>query len=157
MKIIEIPAEKSARIVPLLEELHAIHAAQQPARHRADPSAAELENWLAEWLAEPGVHALGAESPTGALLGYLIYAVEDRPALPVRDAETRVMLHHIAVQEAWQRMGVAKALMAEMKARAAQEGISVIAASYAPFNSASAALMASQGLEPVLVMAEARL
>lgn len=157
MEIKDIAPEDSARLVPLLEELHALHAAHQPARHRADPPAADLQNWLEDWLKDPQVAALAAESPTGALLGYLIYGVEDRPALPVRNAETRIMLHHIAVQEPWRRMGVAKALMAEMKARAARDGIQVITAGYAPFNTASAALMASQGLEPVLVMAESRL
>lgn len=156
MKIIDIPAAEAARIVPLLEELHAIHAAHQPARHRADAPAAELESWLKDWLEDPKVHALAAESPTGTLLGYLIYGEEERPALPVRDGETRLMLHHIAVQEAWRRMGVGKALMAEMKARAAEKGITVIAATFAPFNTASGALMASQGLEPVLTVAEWR-
>ncbi len=156
MKIIEVPANDAARIVPLLEGMHAIHAIQQPARHRSDPPAAELETWLTDWLQEPQMHALAAESPTGALLGYLIYGEEDRAALPVREGERRLMLHHIAVQEAWQRMGVGKALIGEMKARAAADGITVIAATYAPFNAASAALMGSQGLEPVLVMAEWR-
>jgi GNAT superfamily N-acetyltransferase len=156
MEIIDIPPAGAARLVPLLEDLHAIHVAGQPGRHRADPPAAELEGWLADWLKDPDVHALAAESPTGALLGYLIYAVEERPALPVRDAETRLMLHHVAVQEAWRRMGVAKALMEAMKARADRDGIRVITATYAPFNAASAGLMASQGLEPVLTVAERR-
>lgn len=156
MKIISIPAAAAARLVPLLEELHAVHAAHQPARHRANPSEAELESWLAKMLEQPGIHALGAESPSGTLLGYLLFSVEKRPAMPVRAAETRMMLEHIAVQKAWQRMGVGKALIETMKTRAAEDGVDVIAASYAPFNSASAALMASQGLEPVLVTAEAR-
>lgn len=66
------------------------------------------------------------------------------------------MLQHIAVAETLRRKGIARALMAEMKARAAARGISVIATTYAPFNTASAALMQSMGLEPVLTLAEAR-
>ncbi|MGR3758676.1 GNAT family N-acetyltransferase [Roseobacteraceae bacterium NS-SX3] len=156
MKITGIHAGEAHRLVPLLQELHALHVAHQPRRHLADPGTEELTAWLGGWLQQEGICALAAESPQGALMGYLIYGIEDRPALPIRAAETRVMLHHIAVQEAFRRMGVAKALMAEMKARAAARGIGVIAATYAPFNTASAALMAGMGLEPVLTMAEWR-
>ena len=66
------------------------------------------------------------------------------------------MLHHIAVQEAWQRMGVGKALIARMKANVCAKDITTIATTYAPFNDASAALMAGMGLLPVLTVAEWR-
>ena len=156
MKIIDIPASKAARLVPLLQDLHALHVTHQPDRHTANPCANALEEWLSDWLASEGMYALGAESPQGALLGYLIYQIEYRAALPVRAAETRAQLHHIAVQEAWQRMGVGKALMAEMKAQVSAKDISVIATTYAPFNEATAALMTGMGLKPVLTTAEWR-
>ncbi|AZV78880.1 GNAT family N-acetyltransferase [Parasedimentitalea marina] len=156
MKIIEIPPSDASRLVPLLKDLHALHVAHQPARHTSNPEHYELEAWLTEWLASEGLYALGAESPQGALLGYLIYQIEHREALPVRAAETRAMLHHIAVQEPWQRMGVGKALMVRMKANVRAMDISIITTSYAPFNDASAALMTGMGLQPVLTVAEWR-
>ncbi|NRB17327.1 MAG: GNAT family N-acetyltransferase [Rhodobacteraceae bacterium] len=156
MKIIDIPAADARRLVPLLQELHALHVTHQPARHSPEPQQKELEVWLQQWLASEGLYALGAESPQGALLGYLIYQIEHREALPVRAAETRAMLHHIAVQKPWQRMGVGKALMAKMKAEVTAKNITVIATSYAPFNAASAALMGCMGLQPVLTVAEWR-
>jgi GNAT superfamily N-acetyltransferase len=156
MKIIDIPASDAARLVPLLQDLHALHVTHQPARHTTDPERKELEAWLHEWLASEGLYALGAESPQGALLGYLIYQIEQREALPIRAAETRAMLHHIAVQVAWQRMGVGKALIAKMKANVCAKDITTIATTYAPFNDASAALMTGMGLLPVLTVAEWR-
>ncbi|KAE9627647.1 GNAT family N-acetyltransferase [Parasedimentitalea maritima] len=156
MKIIDIPASDAARLVPLLQGLHELHVTHQPKRHLTNPCANELESWLGEWLAGEGMVALGAESPQGSLLGYLIYQIEHREALPVRDAETRAVLHHIAVQEAWQRMGMGKALMSEMKTRVSAQNVKVISTSYAPFNAASAALMSGMGLEPVLTVAEWR-
>jgi len=156
MKIIDIPTSDAARLVPLLQDLHALRVTQQPKRHPTVPCARDLETWLGQWLQGEDIHALAAESPQGAILGYLIYQVEHRAALPVRPAETRAMLHHIAVQQAWQRMGVGKALMAAMKARVREQGITVIATTYTPFNAASAALMSGMGLEPVLTVAEWR-
>ncbi|WP_424978444.1 N-acetyltransferase family protein [Leisingera sp. S232] len=156
MKIIEVSAAEANRLLPLLQDLHALHAEHQPRRHAAVPESRALSVWLQDWLQQDNVSALAAESPQGALLGYLIYELQDRPALPVRAAETRAMLHHISVTEAWRRMGVGKALVKAMKARALTAGATVIAATYAPFNSASAALMQSMGMAPVLTVAEWR-
>lgn len=156
MNIIEVPASDAGRLLPLLHDLHALHVHHQPRRHVAEPSSDALEVWLKDWLGKDTVTALAAESPQGALLGYALFEIEQRPALPVRAAETRGMLHHIAVAEAWRRMGVGKALVEAMKTRALAQGASVIAASYAPFNTASAALMQGMGMEPVITVAEWR-
>ncbi|AHD00327.1 GNAT family N-acetyltransferase [Leisingera methylohalidivorans] len=156
MKVIEIPAAEAGRLLPLLQDLHALHATHQPERHIPQPGSADLTEWLQDWLKEETVFALAAESPQGALLGYLIYELQDRPALPIRAAETRAMLHHISVTEAWRRMGVGKALVEAMRTRALAAGATVIAATYAPFNTASAALLQGMGMDPVLTMAEWR-
>ena len=156
MQIIDLAAADAHRLVPLLQDLHALHVSHQPDRHLPRPEDAALTAWLGDWLGQDGVHALAAESPQGALMGYLIYAIEHRPALPIRAAETRAMLHQIAVATAFHRIGVATALMTAMKARLAASGIAIIATTYAPFNAASAGLMHSMGLAPVLTLAEWR-
>ncbi|WP_291728689.1 GNAT family N-acetyltransferase [Leisingera sp. F5] len=156
MKIIEIPAVEADRLLPLLQDLHALHAEHQPERHVPAPGNDDLAAWLQDWLQEGNVYALAAESPQGMLLGYLIYELQNRPALPIRAAETRAMLHHISVTEAWRRMGVGKALLEAMRAQALAAGATVVAATYAPFNTASAALLQGMGMDPVLTMAEWR-
>lgn len=156
MKLIQIPAADAARLVPLLQELHALHATQHPARYPADPTDGALTTWLCDWLAQDSMHALAAESPNGTLLGYLIYEMQRRPALPVLHPEYRAMLHHIAVASDWRRMGVGRFLIKAMKTRALADGATGIATTYAPFNHASAALMQSMGLEPVIITAEWR-
>lgn len=156
MKIIDLAAPDAARLVPLLQDLHALHVTHQPERHLPDPADESLEHWLRDWLEQDSVTALLAESPQGAPLGYLIYGVERRPALPIRAAETRLMVHHLAVAEPFRRMGVGLALLSEVKRRAKVQDIGVIATSYAPFNTASAGLFQSLGMSPVLTCAEWR-
>lgn len=156
MKITDIPADEAHRLLPLLHDVHALHVEQQPGRYAANPADADLASWLQDWLGQDNVFALGAESPQRALLGYAIWELEQRPALPVRAAETRAMLHHIAIAEAWRRMGVGKALISTLKDRATAKGATVVATTYAPFNTASGALMQSMGMEPVMTMAEWR-
>lgn len=156
MDLIDISPEDAHRLIPLLQDLHALHVAHQPDRYLAAPDDAALTRWLTEWLSETSVTARAAVSPQGSVMGYMIYGIEHRPALPVRQAETRAMLHHIAVSESWRRMGVGSALIADLKRAVAAQGIQIVATTYAPFNSASAALMARMGLKPVNVMAEWR-
>lgn len=156
MKIEPIGPDRAASLVPLLQDLHALHVAHHPERYTAQPGTDHLCNWLEDWLAQPDTHALAALSPQDAIMGYLIYELEDRPALPVRPAERRAMVHHIAVTEALRGIGVGKALMTRMKQDALEKGADVIGVTYAPFNAASAALMRHFGLEPVITMAEWR-
>ncbi|OIQ45953.1 MAG: GNAT family N-acetyltransferase [Roseobacter sp. MedPE-SW] len=156
MKILDLPAIEAGRLIPLLQELHGLHVAHHPARYPASPSDAELQHWLQDWLAQDSVTALIAESPQGALLGYVIFEVEHRPPLPVRFKETRVMVHHIIAAKAFRRMGVGLALLNAVKHQAKSQGINTIATTYAPFNTASAGLFQNLGLQPVITVAEWR-
>lgn len=157
MKITRIPAEQAERLVPLLSELHALHVVHQPERYKADPDEDALISWLSDWLTKDNVVALGAESPTGGLLGYAIYEIEERPDLPVVSGGKRAMLHHIAVAPAMRRMGIGQALVAEVRAAAQAAGAKALRTTYAPFNEASAALMQAMGLRPSVIVAEQQL
>lgn len=156
MKIQPLPPEDAARLVPLLQDLHALHVQHHPARYPANPKDQILADWLQDWLSRESLTALIAESPQGALLGYVIYGVETRPHEPLRSGETRCMIHHIAVTKAFRRMGVGLALLHEVKRQAKGQNVDSIATSYAPFNTASAGLFQSLGLQPVLTTAEWR-
>ncbi|MEP2715464.1 GNAT family N-acetyltransferase [Pseudophaeobacter sp.] len=156
MKIRDLPASEATRLIPLLQDLHALHVDHHPERYRASPTDAELSSWLEAWLREKSITALIAESPQGALLGYTLFEIETRPALPVKLAETRLIVHHIAVSQAFRRMGVGLALLNEVKRQASIQAITTIATTYAPFNTASARLFQSIGLKPVMTMAEWR-
>jgi len=156
MKIINIPAAEAERLVPLVEELHALHVIYDPQRYDAVPGSRALTDWLGTWLATPEVAAIAAESPHGGLLGYLIYEIEERPSTPLHKGEQRAVLHHIAVAKPWQRMGIGQALISEMKTRVMAQNVSIIKSSHAAFNTASAGLMQAMGLMPVGVVTEWR-
>lgn len=154
MKIIPLPANQAARLVPLLTDLHQLHVDHQPERYCANPSEVSLAEWLEDWLSNKNMHALVAESPMGALLGYAIYEVQERPDLPVMKGGTRVMLHHIAVSETMRRMGIGQALVSAVRKAAKDTGARSLATTYAPFNEASAGLMQAMGLATSVIHAE---
>ena len=154
MHLRPLPAQEAATLVPLLQDLHALHVAHQPERHPADPCPQVLSAWLADWLKDDTVHALVAESPTGAIMGYVIWEFQERSASPLTTGGARAMVHHVMVAAPFRRLGVGKALLKAVRDQAQAEGAVRIAASYAPFNTASAALMASMGLRPASIHAE---
>lgn len=138
--------------MPLLQDLHAIHAENQPERFPANPDDADLT----EQLATESVHAIAAHSPSGAVRGYAIYEIEDRRCLPIVRGGTRVMLHQITVDTPFRRLGVGSSLIREIQARCKAMEIGTLVTTYATFNAASAALMSRVGLTPVTTVAEWR-
>lgn len=142
------------RLIPLLQELHALHVAHQPEKYPANPKENELASWLETWLRQEKTYGLVAESPTGATLGYLIYDMEDKLALPVARGGRRAMVHQLAVGAPFRRMGIGKALMTRMKEDALKMGAERISVTYSDFNTASAGLMRAMGLLPKTIVAE---
>jgi ribosomal protein S18 acetylase RimI-like enzyme len=150
-----LDAAEAGAIVPLLHQVQALHVAAHPDLFRADVADADIASELTDWLARDGVSALVAASPEGALVGYLICEIEDRPATALMvEVRRRAVLHHIAVDAAWRRRGVATRLVAALRARLRDEGITRVRTVYYAFNDASAALMRSAGLVPLMITAE---
>lgn len=148
-----IDAGEAACILPLLEQVHALHVEARPEHFPADPDRGELLAFLRDWLSRDGVTALVALGADGAALGYLICEVETRAPSLLSLGERRGMLHHVAVDRAWRRSGIGLALIEDMKARLRAEGIACIVTVYAAFNGPSAALMRRAGLEPFNIIA----
>lgn len=157
MQIVDIPATQAARLIPLLHQVHALHVLHQPERYPPLPANDILLPWLTDWLNGACLHCLGAQDAAEDLLGYAIFEIEHRPAMPMRAAQTRAMLHHISVDTQHRGTGIGSALIREIKARLPAYGATVLATTYATFNHASERLMARAGLSPVTVYSELRL
>jgi ribosomal protein S18 acetylase RimI-like enzyme len=149
-----IATEEVACILPLLEQVHAIHAEARPEHYPANPDRNDLLVFLRDWLSDGGATALVAFGPDGLALGYLIFEIETRAPSLLRHGQRRGMLHQIAVDRAQRRAGIGLALIEEMKARLRSEGVARMVATYGSFNDASAGLMRKAGLEPYTIIAE---
>lgn len=157
MTIIDIPTDQAARLLPLLHQVHALHVRHQPARYAELPTDAILLPWLSQWLQGPDVFCIGVTAPDDDLMGYAIYEIELRPAIPLRAAETRAMLHQISVDAQCRKQGVGSRLLTALKTRMPDHGATVLGTTYATFNDASERLMARASLTPALIYAEHRL
>ena len=149
-----IPAEEAACILPLLQQVQAIHVDVHPDHYQANPDPDEVLAFLHDWLSSDNTEALVAFAPNGSALGYLIFEIETRKPWVLKHGQQWGMLHQIAVDQAWRRIGVGAALIDEMKARLRARSVSRIRTVYAAFNAPSAALMRKAGIAPLNVIAE---
>ena len=149
-----IPADEAACILPLLQQVQAIHVEAHPDHYRANPDPDEVLAFLRDWLASDDTEALGAFASDGSALGYLIFEIETRKPWVLKHGQRWGMLHQIAVDQAWRRAGIGAALIDEMKARLRARSVSRIRTVYAAFNAPSAALMRKAGIEPLNIIAE---
>jgi RimJ/RimL family protein N-acetyltransferase len=99
--------------------------------------------------------ALVAMRSNGCAYAYLIFEVQEREKQALHQPNRRGFLHHICVDPHNRRVGIATALVDEMKLRLRALGIERVATAYWAFNAPSAALMARVGFTPFRIVAEA--
>tara|TARA_R110002126_G_scaffold267068_1_gene410499 strand:+ start:68 stop:535 length:468 start_codon:yes stop_codon:yes gene_type:complete len=151
--ITTLPPDRAAVLEPLLRQVHDLHHAHQPQHYLPTPAPSVLRGFLSDWLAQPQVTALVA-GDIAAPTGYLNYEEERRAASVLKPALHRAVLHHICVDAAHRRQGIAAALIAQMRMQCRAAGIERIWVTYAAFNTASARTMARTGLDPVTIIAD---
>lgn len=144
MNIHSLPDAQLDRILPLLEQVQALHCAQQPHRYRAFAHRSEVFNWLVKWVRDQQVKVL-ISGPMTAPTGYLAYVVISQPASVIRPSQHYALLEHICVDKAHRGNGHARALIAAMRAALRADGVSHVRARHAAWNTASATLLKSEG------------
>lgn len=151
--ITTLPPARAVVLEPLLRQVHDLHVAHQPQHYLPTPAAPVLRGFLTDWLAQPQVTALVA-GDVDAPVGYLVFEEERRAASVLKPAVHQAVLHHICVDAAHRRQGIAAALIAQMRMLCRDAGIPCIWVTYAAFNAASARTMAQAGLDPITIVAD---
>ena len=144
MTIQRLDHDQLSAILPLLEQVHGLHCAAEPHRYRAFLGRVDVLNWLEAWVETSQVRILISGTPD-APTGYLAYAVIRKPQSVIRPAQHYAVLEHICVDAPYRGQGIGHQLIAEMRKRLCTEGVARIRATYAAWNEASAALLASEG------------
>jgi GNAT superfamily N-acetyltransferase len=98
-----------------------LHANAHPERF-VEPDARHIEAFFTDQLDQDDAHLLVAELADGAIAGYALAVLRDRPAGPFLKARRTLSLEHLAVPEAAQGRGVGGALIAAARSLARQLG-----------------------------------
>jgi GNAT superfamily N-acetyltransferase len=138
-------ADLIARLNAIVQEIHVTERPDQ-----FSPTAVEdVSAWLRPLLLNARVHVWIAES-SGVAAGYVSAAFHDRPATPFTPARRWCEMDQIAVDPAWRRRGVARALIGALVANARTEGIRQIEAVSWSFNDGAAETLRRVGFTPKL-------
>ena len=123
----DIPA-----LVALNAQVQALHAALSPEIFKPAVDPAELASFLRATLDQPA-HRLLLAQVDGAAAGYGWAEVQERAETPFALARRRLYLHHLAVDPAFRRRGIAAALLAALEDEASALGLSsVVLDAWAP-------------------------
>ena len=139
----------AAALAALAQEAHAVHAAAlpdvfQPASRGPVLTPAEA----ARVVEAPGQLWLLALDG-GAAVGYAHAEVQEAPASPYKLPSRRLHVHAMGVRAAARRRGVSRALLAAVRAEAAERGLPEVSLEVYAFNSAARALYAREGFAPL--------
>ncbi len=157
IRIEPLSADQAELLLPLLDQVQALHVAAMPSIFHADATPEEKAAFLRHWLDAENIFARVARLSDGALIGYAIYELQHRQQSVLTRSNVSGFLHHIAIDAAYRGKGVGGQLLAQVQEDLRAQGAKDIYTEYFCFNAASAALMRSTGLEPLRVTARAKL
>jgi GNAT superfamily N-acetyltransferase len=121
--------------------VHEMHAARRPDYFKP-PHVDETAAWIAE--------------EEGFPVGYVLTFFQDRCDDPFRRARRWCEIDQIAVDPAWRRRGIGRALMAAALAEAGKRGVREVELSSWAFNTDAHAMFRQFGFEPRVVRFERR-
>jgi ribosomal protein S18 acetylase RimI-like enzyme len=121
-----------------------LHADLEPTYFRAMTDDAEVSAFVAARLAAPENYIRLAEYD-GRSAGCIWFEKQERPETPFTLPRKRIYVHHIAVDEAAQRRGVASALLRHAEPEALASGIRRVVLDTWAANQAARAVFGSQG------------
>jgi len=133
---------------------HEMHLARRPDYFRPT-RADELAAWLRDLLDEPTTAAWIAEEEDFPV-GYVLTFFHERGEDPFRRAWRWCEIDQIAVDPAWRRRGIGRALMAAALAEAGKRGVRDIELASWAFNIEAHALFRQFGFEPRIMRFERR-
>ena len=143
------------RILPLVRQVQALHAAHLPARFHTRATDAAFLEWYQTGLRDNDAFVL-VDERDGQLAGYLLAIPQRQPRSPFNEPLAELMLDQICVDARFRRQGVGTSLIVAMEARMQELELTVWRAKHWVFNAASAALMQKMGADlQVLVRGKA--
>jgi len=139
----DIPA-----LVALNAGVQALHGTLSPEIFKPVVDPVELAAFLRATLDGPA-HRLLLAQVDGAAAGYAWGEIQDRAETPFALARRRLYLHHLAVDPAFRRRGIAAALLAALEGEARALGLETVVLDAWADNAGAQAFFAAAGYAPL--------
>jgi diamine N-acetyltransferase len=138
-------------LVRLNQPVQQLHADLEPGFFKAATDRDDVAAYFAAQLEVPSYYFLIAEID-GEVAGYIWFERQETAETLFTLPNERLYVHHIAVDEAARRRGVASALLKSVEAEALSLGIGQIVLATWAANATAQAFFTSQGFQPSIVI-----
>jgi ribosomal protein S18 acetylase RimI-like enzyme len=145
MKIRDALKSDLGSISELLLIVHRLHVSAHPGTYREIPHEVAMA-FLAARMAEKDAYMRVAELDS-ELLGYCSATIRSSPSIPLFQPRRFVYVNEVVVQPDSRMGGVGRALIADLKELARQDGVEEIELDVSHFNSGAKAFFKRQGFE----------
>lgn len=132
-------------------EVQRLHVGLHPQYFKPPANNAEVKEFFQKTLADPANTIIIAETDKGAI-GYVWLELQEKPETSLKRAVRRLYVHHLAVSPNARRKGVATALMEQVGAHAASQGIFEILLDTWAANKDALDFFAACGFEPLRIV-----
>lgn len=139
-------ADEVEKLLPLSAQVNALHEQAHPEQYRGDASPEEVMGFFTQRL-EEGAQVFVAETPDGAVTGFLLAVPVVREASPFLHPARHVELDQICVDEVCRGQEIGKALIAALEAWMHENDFHEWKSMVHGFNTHSQNLMRGQGAE----------
>ncbi|WP_020176480.1 GNAT family N-acetyltransferase [Methyloferula stellata] len=128
-----------------------LHAELEPELFKAVTDEVEVSAYFAAQLSAPQ-HQFRVAEIDGLIAGYVWFEKQETADTPFTFPTRRFYVHHIAVDTAARRRGVASALLRNIEAEARAEGITKLVLATWATNQVAQAFFTSQSFRPFILM-----
>ncbi|HOQ99329.1 MAG TPA: GNAT family N-acetyltransferase [Anaerolineae bacterium] len=149
-------SEDYTALCGLLDEVDRLHRERLPAIFRVPTGPARSPAYIEELLRDPQALVLLAELD-GRAAGCVVALLRSRPPLPFFVPASIVIVDSLAVDPAHRRLGIGRALLAEVDAWARQNGASSVELNVYEFNEDAIAFYRALGYETLMRRMERRI
>ena len=148
-------ADDAPAVAALMQEAHVFHAAALPHVFQSADATVATADDVADLVARDDRVMLVA-SLDGDTVAYAHAEIVRAPATPYKRAASELHVHAMAVAERARRAGVGRALLAALRAAAAERGLAALTLDVYAFNDAALAFYLREGFTPLRTRMSAR-
>ncbi len=138
-------------IVRINQTVQWLHAGLEPSLFKAVTDEMEVAAFFSAQLDSPQ-HAFRVAEIDGAIAGYVWFEKQETAETPFTFPTRRVYVHHLAVDAAARRQGVASALLKNVQDEARADSINKLVLATWATNDTAQAFFAAQGLKAFILM-----
>ena len=138
-------------LVRLNDQVQAQHARAHPSQFKFPTDPGRVGKFFRRLLLKPALYGVIVAEGAGGVVGYLWFEKQNKPGSVFSHGKKRLLVHHVCVDEAHRRHGIARNLFGFVDGFAEAEGFDEVVLDTWADNAAARACFTALGFQPCRV------